>query len=173
MMRRRDFLRAGVFTGAAALVPELAKAEKASGTDLIVADFELEETTIAGLQRDMVSGKRTAQSITRDYLERIEDMKSRGFEKAGLYDPLGVGGTHVMYVLHHADQPSLYAGLPNEPKISPMVSLWKGVAKPLAMFALGAAALGGLFHYITKGPNEVSKELEDEMEREDQKAKEA
>ncbi|QBK04172.1 formate dehydrogenase subunit beta [Hylemonella gracilis] len=105
--------------------------------------------------------------------ERIEDLKSRGFEKAGLYDPAGVGGTHVMYVLHHADQPSLYAGLPDTPKISPMVSLWKGVAKPLAMVALGAAALGGLFHFITKGPNEVSKKLEDEMEREDQKAKEA
>lgn len=104
--------------------------------------------------------------------ERIADLKERGFDKAGLYDPAGVGGTHVMYVLHHADQPSLYAGLPNEPKISPMVSLWKGVAKPLAMVALGAAALGSLFHYITKGPNEVSKELEDEMERDDQKAKE-
>ncbi len=105
--------------------------------------------------------------------ERIADLKERGFDKAGLYDPAGVGGTHVMYVLHHADQPSLYAGLPNEPKISSMVGLWKGVAKPLAMVALGAAALGSLFHYITKGPNEVSKKLEDEMEREDQKAKEA
>ena len=37
--------------------------------------------------------------------ERIKDLKSRGFDKAGLYDPPGVGGTHVMYVLHHADQP--------------------------------------------------------------------
>jgi formate dehydrogenase iron-sulfur subunit len=81
-----------------------------------------------------------------------------------------VGGTHVMYVLHHADKPSLYHGLPDDPKISPMVSVWKGIAKPLAMVALGAAALGGLFHYITKGPNEVSKELEDEMERKDQEA---
>ncbi|MDB5979514.1 MAG: formate dehydrogenase alpha subunit, partial [Pseudomonas sp.] len=35
--------------------------------------------------------------------ERIVDLKSRGFEHAGLYDPSGVGGTHVMYVLHHAD----------------------------------------------------------------------
>ena len=75
-----------------------------------------------------------------------------------------------MYVLHHADQPSLYHGLPNAPKISPLVGLWKGVAKPLAMAALGAAAVGSLFHYITKGPNEVSKELEDEMERKDQQA---
>ena len=37
--------------------------------------------------------------------ERVEDLKSRGFEQAGLYDPPGVGGTHVMYVLHHADKP--------------------------------------------------------------------
>jgi ferredoxin len=44
--------------------------------------------------------------------ERIEDLKSRGFANAGLYDPAGVGGTHVMYVLHHADQPTLYHGLP-------------------------------------------------------------
>src|SRR5690554_3074507 len=39
---------------------------------------------------------------------RIIDLKSRGFENAGLYDPAGVGGTHVMYVLHHADRPELY-----------------------------------------------------------------
>ena len=50
---------------------------------------------------------------------RIADLKSRGFDKAGLYDPPGVGGTHVMYVLHHADRPSLYAGLPDNPRISP------------------------------------------------------
>ena len=101
---------------------------------------------------------------------RIGDLQSRGYANAGLYDPQGVGGTHVMYVLHHADKPSLYKGLPDDPKISPMVALWKGVAKPLAMAALGAAAVGSLFHYITKGPNEVSKELEDEMERKDQQA---
>src|SRR6202045_3190317 len=57
--------------------------------------------------------------------ERVEDLKSRGFDHAGLYDPAGVGGTHVMYVLHHADQPQLYSGLPDEPKISPTVRLWK------------------------------------------------
>jgi formate dehydrogenase iron-sulfur subunit len=112
----------------------------------------------------------TKQAMKDQAEERIEDLKERGFAKAGLYDPAGVGGTHVMYVLHHADQPSLYHGLPDNPKISPMVSLWKGAAKPLAMAALGIAALGSLFHYITKGPNEVSKELEDEMERKDREA---
>ena len=39
---------------------------------------------------------------------RIKDLKSRGFKNAGLYDPPGVGGTHVMYVLHHADKPEIY-----------------------------------------------------------------
>ena len=100
---------------------------------------------------------------------RIGDLQSRGYANAGLYDPQGVGGTHVMYVLHHADKPDLYAGLPANPSISPLVSLWKGVAKPLATLALAGVALGSLFHYVTKGPNEVSKEIEDEIEKEDAK----
>ncbi|MCW5580835.1 MAG: formate dehydrogenase subunit beta, partial [Luteimonas sp.] len=98
--------------------------------------------------------------------ERVAELKERGFTKAGLYDPAGVGGTHVMYVLHHADQPTLYSGLPAEPAISPTVALWKGITKPLAMAGIAAAALGGLFHYVMKGPNEVSKEVEAEVDKE-------
>jgi formate dehydrogenase iron-sulfur subunit len=91
---------------------------------------------------------------------RIEDLKSRGFQNAGLYDPAGVGGTHVMYVLHHADQPGLYSKLPEDPKISPMVELWKGVAKPLGVAAMALAALAGFFHYIRTGPSETTEEDE-------------
>ena len=90
--------------------------------------------------------------------ERIVDLKSRGFEHAGLYDPSGVGGTHVMYVLHHADDPSLYAGLPKDPMISPLVDLWKGVSKPLALLAMGAAVLAGFFHYVRIGPQRVEED---------------
>jgi formate dehydrogenase iron-sulfur subunit len=93
--------------------------------------------------------------------ERIADLKERGYQQAGLYDPPGVGGTHVMYVLQHADKPELY-GLPKDPKISPWVSLWKGAAKPIALLALGLAAVGTFFHYVKVGPNEVE---EDEKER--------
>jgi formate dehydrogenase iron-sulfur subunit len=109
-----------------------------------------------------------SKSDMKDYAEkRIGDLKERGYAKAGLYDPAGVGGTHVMYVLHHADRPELYNGLPTNPGISPLVSLWKGFAKPLASLALGAVALGSLFHYVMKGPNEVSKETEKEVEKEE------
>jgi formate dehydrogenase iron-sulfur subunit len=90
--------------------------------------------------------------------ERVIDLKSCGFENAGLYDPQGVGGTHVMYVLHHADRPSLYAGLPDNPKISMLVEIWKGVLKPLAVAGVALAAVSGFFHWITAGPNEVQPE---------------
>src|ERR1700694_2634564 len=33
------------------------------------------------------------------------------FPKAGVYDPPGVGGTGVIYVLHDASQPELYGGV--------------------------------------------------------------
>jgi formate dehydrogenase iron-sulfur subunit len=102
----------------------------------------------------------TKEDMKQHAAERIEDLKERGFEHAGLYDPPGVGGTHVMYVLHHADQPSLYHGLPDNPRISPMVRLWKGIAKPLAVAGIALAALSGFFHYTRIGPNEVTEEDE-------------
>ncbi len=86
--------------------------------------------------------------------KRVGDLKERGYQQAALYDPKGVGGTHVMYVLQHGDKPDLYSGLPTDPKISPWVSLWKGVTKPLLSIGLGLAVLGAFFHYVTRGPKE-------------------
>jgi formate dehydrogenase iron-sulfur subunit len=92
--------------------------------------------------------------------ERIVDLKDRGFAQAGLYDPPEVGGTHVMYVLHHADRPSLYAGLPDKPRISPLVQLWKGIFKPVALAGLAFTAVAGFVHWVVAGPNEVQPEDE-------------
>lgn len=77
-MKRRDFLRAGALTSAAALIPDGASALAESAPAAPLDDFDLEEKTIADLQRDMTSGKRSAESVTHDYLERIEDMDRRG-----------------------------------------------------------------------------------------------
>lgn len=82
---------------------------------------------------------------------RIKDLNERGYENAGLYDPAGVGGTHVMYVLHHADQPELYSNLPKDPHISPVTSLWKGLLKPLSTVGIAAAVFTGFLHYVTVG----------------------
>jgi formate dehydrogenase iron-sulfur subunit len=86
--------------------------------------------------------------------ERIVDLKSRGYQNAGLYDPAGVGGTHVMYVLKHADKPEIYHNLPADPTISPMVSFWKSAFKPIALAAMGLTALAGVLHYLKVGPKE-------------------
>jgi formate dehydrogenase iron-sulfur subunit len=100
----------------------------------------------------------TKEDMKHHAQERIADLNERGFKNAGLYDPPGVSGTHVMYVLQHADQPALYHGLPKDPSISPMVSLWKGIMKPLMNVGLGLAVLVGFFHYIKVGPKEVDEE---------------
>jgi formate dehydrogenase iron-sulfur subunit len=96
---------------------------------------------------------------------RIKDLKSRGFKNAGLYDPPGVGGTHVMYVLQHADQPQIYARLPKDPRISPIVEAWKGVTKYAGLASIGLFAAFGFLHYLVSGPNRVSKEDEENAER--------
>ena len=88
--------------------------------------------------------------------ERIVDLKSRGYENAGLYDPQGVGGTHVMYVLHHADRPSLYAGLPDDPQISPTVQAWKGPAKNVGLAMAGVAIAGAALHGLFARANKVA-----------------
>jgi len=90
--------------------------------------------------------------------KRTNDLKERGFQNAGLYNPPGVGGTHVMYVLQHADRPELYHGLPNNPTISPWVSVWKGITKPLMALVMGLAVLGAFVHYITRGPKELDED---------------
>jgi formate dehydrogenase iron-sulfur subunit len=91
--------------------------------------------------------------------ERIAELKERGFEKASVYDPAGVGGTHVVYVLPHGD-PALYR-LPPRPEVSPLVALWRGgVAKTLGVLTMVAVVVGGIFHYMKVGPIEVDEDGE-------------
>jgi formate dehydrogenase iron-sulfur subunit len=96
---------------------------------------------------------------------RIKDLKSRGYTNAGLYDPPGVGGTHVMYVLQHADKPEIYANLPKDPRISPIVELWKGLTKYAGLTAIAAFAAFGFLHHMVNGPNRVSRDDEENAKR--------
>ncbi len=96
---------------------------------------------------------------------RIADLKSRGYANAGLYDPAGVGGTHVMYVLHHADKPHIYSDLPDNPKISAVVKTWKGVTKYAGLTAMGLAAAASILHGLFAKPNRPTEEDEENAER--------
>ncbi|MBS0505933.1 MAG: formate dehydrogenase subunit beta [Proteobacteria bacterium] len=96
----------------------------------------------------------TKEDMVASGQERAAELKERGWQNAGLYNPTGVGGTHVMYVLKHADKPEL-THLPKDPSISPWVSVWKGWTKPAALAVMAGAAFTGWFHYLRKGPLEV------------------
>lgn len=109
--------------------------------------------------------------------ERVEDLKSRGYDQAGIYDPPGVGGTHVFYVLHHADKPSIYSDLPDNPRISPIVEGWKGVTKTAGMAVMGIAAAGAALAGFFMRPNRVDEhdevEAEELVEGEEQSRRES
>jgi len=84
--------------------------------------------------------------------------KESGFANAGVYDPASVGGTHVVYVLHDATKPELYGGLPSNPQIPVSYTIWKRVAKPVALLLGLLAAPVAFFHFITQGPKESAAE---------------
>lgn len=83
-MNRRTFVRSGI-AGAAGLAvasvsgkAETAPAIETGTTTNTPAAFDLDELTIAEMQKGMVAGKYTAQSLTRKYLDRIDDVDKRG-----------------------------------------------------------------------------------------------
>ena len=92
---------------------------------------------------------------------RLADLKERGFGQAAVYDPPGVSGTHVLYVLPHGDRPEAY-GLPKNPAVSPVVELWRSpLARGLGAFTLFAVLAAGVLHYMRHGPLEVPGDKEE------------
>ena len=95
---------------------------------------------------------------TKDDMQELADTRAKqlrdhyNFPNAGVYDPQGVGGTGVMYVLHDATQPELYGGLPKDPHIPWTVKLWKGPLKWLGNAAMIGGLIGLFVHYLRFGP---------------------
>jgi amidase len=81
-MNRRTFVRNSVAGGVGLASVSITKAARAiNNADVPTAPppaFELDEATIAELQSGMASGRHTAQSLARKYLDRIDDIDKRG-----------------------------------------------------------------------------------------------
>ena len=85
--------------------------------------------------------------------QRAKQLKEHyGYNNAGVYDPPGVGGTGVIYVLHDATKPELYGGLPANPSIPLAVKLWKHPMKWLGNLAIAGGLIGLFIHYLRFGP---------------------
>jgi formate dehydrogenase iron-sulfur subunit len=80
------------------------------------------------------------------------------YKNAGVYDPPGVGGTHVIYVLHDQDHPERYGGLPKDPHVPIMVRFWKHPLKWLGNIGMVAGIAGVLLHYVRFGPKQIHEE---------------
>ncbi len=94
---------------------------------------------------------------------RLDDLRDRGFAKAAVYDPKGVGGTHVVFVLPHGDRPEAY-GLPANPVIGLAQRLWRsGVARAAGVATMALVLVAGVLHYMRHGPLEVPPEKEGEV----------
>src|ERR1700722_1242219 len=95
---------------------------------------------------------------------RLTDLHERGFDKAGVYDPPGVGGTHVIFVLPHGDRPESY-GLPANPKISAAVRALRSFsAKAVGLGTVIAVGVVGFIHYMRVGRLEVPEEAHERDE---------
>jgi len=96
-----------------------------------------------GTKEDMLfqAGKR-AKQLRENY----------DFPNAGVYDPPGVGGTGVIYVLHDATNPELYGGLPADPHVPWTVKLWKHPLKWIGNIAIIGGIVGTFMHYLRYGP---------------------
>jgi len=84
-----------------------------------------------------------------------------GFPDAGVYDPPGVGGTHVIYVLHDATNPEAYGGLPKDPHIPWTVQLWKKPLKWIGNLGMIGGVVGVFVHYLRFGPKVVKEDLQE------------
>jgi amidase len=81
-MKRREFLETTALAGVLAITKPASLISAASSSPPNVSaslkDFELEELTIAELQSGMQSGKYTARSLVKKYLDRIDDVDKNG-----------------------------------------------------------------------------------------------
>ncbi len=95
--------------------------------------------------------------------ERAETLREDGKAAAGVYNPAGVGGTNVIYVLEDAAHPEDY-GLPKDPTVPWTVRLWQGPLKWLGNAVFVGGILGVFLHYLRFGPR---RSLSDEAEAEE------
>src|SRR6266568_7850050 len=100
---------------------------------------------------------------TKDDMKEIAEARAlqlrehTSHKDAGVYDPAGVGGTQVIYVLHDINHPEAYGGLPANPRVPILVRVWKGPLKWLGNLAMFGGVLGVILHFLRYGPKEAER----------------
>ena len=84
--------------------------------------------------------------------EKVGKLKERGFDDALLYDPEGVKGVHMMYVVPRGQMLEDY-GLPEEPTVSGGVSFipMMSALRKVGSTAMWAGLLGSALFFLRRG----------------------
>lgn len=85
---------------------------------------------------------------------KVATLKSRGHANAAVYDPPGVGGTHMMYVVPHGDRLEDYH-LPADLRASLGSLTGLGFLKRVGAYLFGFSLLGTLAHLLAFGQRMV------------------
>jgi formate dehydrogenase iron-sulfur subunit len=83
--------------------------------------------------------------------QRVASLMNRGYANAMVYDPAGVGGTHMMYVIPHGNRLADY-GLPENPQARPGAISALAVFKTIGGYMLGLGVLATALHFLAVGP---------------------
>ena len=78
-------------------------------------------------------------------LDYLHNGAPRPFPEAVLYNPAGVGGTAMMYILPE-NNPGRF-NLPEAPS-GALASTWQDIIQPLGKIAVGATAVGLLINFL-------------------------
>ncbi len=81
----------------------------------------------------------------------VERLKERGFAQPAVYNPSGVGGTHMMYVVPHGDRLSDYF-LPENPQARGGSFKSLSWLRSVGAWVFGLGFVGTLLHYMALGP---------------------
>jgi len=82
---------------------------------------------------------------------KVAQLQKRGFQSAALYDPPGVGGTHMMYVVPHGEDLEGY-GLPAAPSPRQGALAAMPMTRGIGAGLLGLGLVGVILHYLKMGP---------------------
>ena len=82
----------------------------------------------------------TKEEMLKRAEKRVAILKEEGYKDANVYNPQGVGGIHMLYVL--PEKPAVY-DLPENPQTPDSIDLWKDIVRPIGKIA-GAGALVGV-----------------------------
>src|SRR5207237_5485449 len=81
---------------------------------------------------------------------KVEKLKKRGFNQAMLYDPSGVGGLHMMYVVPRGDRLADY-GLPSDPQVPGTFFSALAVLRKLGSVSVWGGLLATAIFYLRTG----------------------